>query len=60
MSSFEHKGEVHRLLVNGQTGEVIGQVPKSGWKIALAVLGVLAVIGIAIVLYSLLGAGVFG
>jgi hypothetical protein len=55
MSSFKHKGAVHRLLVNGQTGEVIGQVPKSVAKIALAVLGAVALIGVAFLIYLLVG-----
>lgn len=57
MSSFKHRGEAHRLLVNGQTGAVIGQVPKSPLKIVLAVLAVVLLISIPIFLYSL---GVFG
>ncbi len=57
MSSFKHKGRVHRLLVNGQNGRVIGQVPKSPLKIAAAVVGALVLIAIPIVLWKL---GVFG
>lgn len=43
-----------RLLVNGQTGEVIGKVPRSTMKIVLVVLAVLTV------LFLLFGAIVFG
>lgn len=43
---------VLRLLVNGQTGEVVGRVPVSRWKIAAAVLAGLALLGvIALVLW---------
>lgn len=34
-----------RLLVNGQTGEVVGDVPRSGWKIAMLVMLVLLLLG---------------
>ena len=37
-----------RMLVNGQTGEVVGEVPRSGWKIALAVALVLLPIAMAV------------
>lgn len=37
------KGVV-RLLVNGQTGEVVGAVPRSGWKVALLVVVVLTLV----------------
>lgn len=37
---------VLRLLVNGQTGEVVGDVPVSRWKIAAAVLAGLALAGL--------------
>jgi hypothetical protein len=43
---------VLRLLVNGQTGEVVGDVPVSRWKIAAAVLaGLLVVAGIALIIW---------
>ena len=37
IATYRHQGAVFRLLVNGQTGEVVGQVPRSNAKIALAV-----------------------
>jgi len=40
------KAIVLRLLVNGQTGEVVGDVPVSRWKIAMAVLAGLLVVGV--------------
>jgi hypothetical protein len=57
MSAYNHKGKAYRLLVNGQTGEVIGQVPKSVWKIVGVVLTVVALIA---TVYLLLSLGVFG
>ncbi|MEL6345211.1 MAG: hypothetical protein AAFV53_19045 [Myxococcota bacterium] len=37
IATYTHKDQVFRMLVNGQTGEVVGNVPRSGWKIAGAV-----------------------
>lgn len=34
VATYRWSGEVHRLLVNGQTGEVVGKVPKAWFKIA--------------------------
>ncbi len=50
IATFRHGGKVWRLLVNGQTGEVVGSVPKDPKKIAglvvlaLVALGVLALV----------------
>ncbi len=41
IATFRHQGEVWRLLVNGQTGEVVGKVPRDWKKIAGLVLGLL-------------------
>lgn len=48
------KGPV-RLLVNGQTGEVVGNVPRSGWKIGCLVA---LVLGLIFGLFLLVGGGV--
>jgi hypothetical protein len=55
VANYRHGGEVFRLLVNGQTGEVVGTTPRSGAKIAGAVL-------VCLVLLAglLLGIGVLG
>jgi len=37
VATYRHKDKVFRLLVNGQTGEVVGDVPRSWAKIAGAV-----------------------
>ena len=42
IASFEHAGQTHHVYVNGQTGTVTGHVPRSGLKIAFAVLLTLA------------------
>jgi hypothetical protein len=42
IAKYSHNGQVHRLLVNGQTGEVVGQIPRSMAKVAsLIAIGVL-------------------
>lgn len=44
IATFPHNGTVFRMLVNGQTGEVVGSVPRSKTKIGCAIgcgLGVL-------------------
>lgn len=46
MSSYKYGEKTYRFLVNGQTGEVQGERPYSVWKIAGAVLLVVAVIAL--------------
>ncbi|MBZ4419217.1 hypothetical protein [Myxococcus sp. RHSTA-1-4] len=41
-----------RVLVNGQTGEVVGKAPLSAWKVTLAILGVLALAAVGYLLAS--------
>lgn len=50
--AYLYKGRSWRFLVNGQTGEVRGEAPVSPWKVALAVLLGLIVIGGIIYLIS--------
>ncbi len=44
--NFKYQNKKYRFLVNGYNGYVTGKVPRSGWKIFGAVLGVLAVVGV--------------
>ena len=44
ISSYRYKEKVYRFLVNGQTGEVVGEAPWSWIKIMLAVLTVVALV----------------
>ena len=44
ISAYRYRDKVYRFLINGQTGEVSGESPKSWWKIAFLVLGILAVL----------------
>ena len=45
ISAYRYMDRVFRFLVNGRTGEVQGERPWSKWKIALAVVGGLLVVG---------------
>src|SRR5262249_11676948 len=38
IAAYRYRDQVHRFIVNGQTGEVEGTAPWSWWKIGLAVL----------------------
>ncbi len=47
IATYRHGGAVFRLLVNGQTGEVVGKAPSSGLKIGcLVALLILVIVGI--------------
>ena len=54
MSSFNYKSEAYNFMVNGQTGDVDGEYPKSPVKIAIIIFIILAVIG-GIVLMNMQG-----
>lgn len=41
---YRYKEKPYRFLVNGQTGEVVGDAPWSAWKIALLVVVAIAVV----------------
>lgn len=44
MAAYKYNGKSFRFLVNGQTGEVQGERPWSIWKIAFAVVAVVAIV----------------
>jgi hypothetical protein len=46
--TYDFRGKSYQALVNGYTGSVAGQYPKSWVKITLAVLAVLIFVGIVI------------
>jgi DNA-directed RNA polymerase subunit RPC12/RpoP len=46
VSAYRYNDKTYRFLVNGRTGEVQGERPYSFWKITLAVLAGLVVIGV--------------
>lgn len=52
IATYPWKGEVLRLLVNGQTGEVVGRLPRSWAKIGCLIL---ALLGLALAAFLCLG-----
>jgi predicted RNA-binding Zn-ribbon protein involved in translation (DUF1610 family) len=50
ISAYRFREKVFRILINARTGEVQGERPYSGWKIAAAAAAALVVIGIVILL----------
>ena len=42
--TYTYAAKVYQLIVNGHSGRMAGQYPKSPWKIALIVLGVIILI----------------
>jgi len=55
-AGFRYKGKTYRFVINGQTGRVQGERPYSYWKIALAVLAGMVVIGGFVALLAETGA----
>ncbi len=52
LSAYLFKGKTYRFVVNGQTGEVAGESPKSGWKIFFLVAGILLVLFLFLVVFG--------
>jgi DNA-directed RNA polymerase subunit RPC12/RpoP len=50
--AYHYKEEVHRVLINGQTGKISGSAPFSMWKLAI----VLATVVVLIILGSIIAA----
>jgi len=44
ISAYRYRDKLYRFLVNGQTGEVSGESPRSWWKIAFLAIAVLVVL----------------
>jgi DNA-directed RNA polymerase subunit RPC12/RpoP len=51
IAAYRYNQKVYRFLVNGQTGEVVGEAPWSVWKILILVVSMAIVIGVVIFLY---------
>lgn len=51
-SAFEYKNKQYQFVINGQTGKVSGQYPKSPIKIAAAIIVGLIVLGLAAYFYQ--------
>lgn len=52
ISAYLFKGKTYRFVVNGQTGEVDGESPKSGWKIFFLVSGILLLLFLLLVFFG--------
>ncbi|MBO9638403.1 MAG: hypothetical protein J7576_09560 [Siphonobacter aquaeclarae] len=48
--AYQYGGKTYQFLINGQTGSISGKRPVSPWKIALAVLAFLALVGLLVML----------
>jgi len=48
LSVYRYGNKIYRFVVNARTGEVHGERPWSAWKIALAVIAALIVLGVVI------------
>lgn len=58
MAAYKYGGKTYRFVVNGQTGKVQGERPWSVWKIALAVIALLLILGAVAVLSQDGGGGI--
>ena len=52
ISAYRYRDQPYRFIINGQTGEVSGESPKSWWKIALLTIATLILIFLALVLFG--------
>ena len=52
VSAYIYGGKTYRFAVNGQTGEVQGESPKSGWKIFFLVCGILFALFLFLVVFG--------
>jgi hypothetical protein len=52
VSAYLFSGKTYRFVVNGQTGEVQGESPKSGWKIFFLVMAILAALFIVLIIFG--------
>jgi DNA-directed RNA polymerase subunit RPC12/RpoP len=51
IAAYRYNQKVYRFLVNGQTGEVVGEAPWSAWKIMALVVSIALVIGAIVFAY---------
>jgi len=52
ISAYRYRDKAYRFIINGQTGEVSGESPKSWWKLALLTVAILFVLFIVLVVAS--------
>jgi hypothetical protein len=53
IACYLHAGKTYNILVNGRTGEVVGERPYSAAKIAAAVLAAVVLIAIVVILIAM-------
>ena len=46
ISSFKYDNKLYRFVINGYSGEVVGEYPKSKWKIAFVIFCIVAAISL--------------
>ena len=52
VGGFQYRGKAYRIVVNGRSGEVQGEAPISVWKVLIAVLLGLVILGVILYLYG--------
>ena len=52
VSAYLYGGKTYKFAVNGQTGEVQGESPKSGWKIFFLVCGILIALFVVLAIFG--------
>jgi hypothetical protein len=52
LAAYRYHDRAWQVMINARTGEVIGERPYSTWKIAGAVLLALALLAVALAIYS--------
>ncbi len=52
VSAYIYGGKTYRFVVNGQTGEVQGESPKSGWKVFFLVCGIVFALFLFLVVFG--------
>ena len=51
ISAFKFNGKLYQFVVNGRTGQVIGEYPKSTAKIVVLVVAIIAIIAALIMIF---------
>ena len=51
IAAYLYSGRSYQVFVNAHTAQVVGERPYSAWKIALAVLAALVLVGLLVALY---------
>jgi len=57
LANYRYQEKVYRVIVNGRTGEILGDRPYSWVKITLLVLGIILAIALAVLIFGLVSKG---